>query len=380
MNRSAVVVLLAALSLLGLGLQREGARGTFDRLEHGWVSWLAANAGPRVDLPALTLVLFDDEASDVAGVGRIEMLDGALFARAAWRLGAVAAGVDGLSGEPRRMIEAAGGLPVFAGYVWTEPPAIGWSPWRGEPGDYWPEAPGLTGRPGRLARGFLEAPSGTSGAREILLAGQNGGRPVASFVVLAWAASQQWRWSEVAAEPRGFRGPEGRLIFNAAGRAKFFPEEPAVMTMGHLLMQAEQFEREGGEPPLRGRLLVLARTTSDVPRWADGHLAPMTAGERWATAWEAVRLNRLFLAPGWWYPPLVLAVAAGLIFGPARRSWRSTVLGGVFAIFLFALVGLAVFGTSRVLLPAAPTIILLLAALLLARVGYRAGWLGKPRS
>jgi hypothetical protein len=378
MNRTAAFVLAIVLGALTLWLQRESARGTFDAVERVFLSWLAANVGSRTALPPLTLVLFDDEARELAGARGLEMLDGALFARAAWRLGAVGAGVEGLSGDPRRMIDAAGGLPVFGGYDWSDPPNTGWTPLRGQPGEGWSEVPGLIGRPGRWARGFLAVPGGMGGSREIVLAGQNTDRPVVSFLVLGWIVAQQWRWSEVAVAPDGFRGPDGWLPVNAAGRSRFFPVEPAVLTMNELLVASEKFEREGGESPLQGHLLALVRATADIPRvMVEAGADPVLPAQRWASAWHAVRTGQLFLAPGWWYSPLVFAAGLLLAFGPARRSTRAALMAAVFTLLVFALLALGAHGTSRVLLPLGPAMLAWVAALVLGRVGYQAGWLGK---
>ena len=71
MKRTAVVSVVAVLAILVLWLQREQARGTFDVVERAFVSWLAANTGGHQPLPPLTLVLYDDEASELAGGGSL---------------------------------------------------------------------------------------------------------------------------------------------------------------------------------------------------------------------------------------------------------------------------------------------------------------------
>lgn len=95
MKRPPVLFLLAGLAVLAFWLQRESARGTFDLIQRGFLSWLAANTSATKVLPPLTLVLYDEEASELAGTGRMAMLDGALFARAVWRLGALGAELKG---------------------------------------------------------------------------------------------------------------------------------------------------------------------------------------------------------------------------------------------------------------------------------------------
>ena len=370
-----IAVLLAGLAFF---LEREMARGSFDGAERAFVSWLSANSGGKGQLPQLTLVLYDEEASELAGTGRMAMLDGALFARAASRLGAIGAGIEGLSGDPTRMIEAAGGMPVFGGFDLTRPPGNGWTPLRGTPGDGWDEVPGLAGRPGRFARGFLAPPLGQSGPREIRLAGRSGDRAVPSFLALAWAVANGWRWSEVSSGPPALDGPDGRMTLDSSGSARFFPSgQPMIMTMNELLVAAEKFEREGGLSPVRGQVMVLAPATADVTRVAGEGMRPVTPAEQWAQAWEAVRSGRLFLSPGWWYPLAVAVGALLLVVGPARRSTQAAVVGGLFALLVFALLALGIFGSTRVVLPFMPTSLTLLAALLLGRFGHSGGWFGK---
>jgi hypothetical protein len=378
MNRSAVIAVTAVLVLLVLWLQREQARGTFDGIERAFVSWLAANSGGAKPLPPLTLVLYDDEASELAGTKRLGLLDAALFARAASRLGAAAAGIEGVREDPARMIEAAGGLPVFGGYDWRNPPGQGWTPLAGEPAATWEEVPGLAGRRGRFARGFVAPPTGSSGAREILLAARNGDRAVPSFLALAWAVAHGSRWSELVVEDDALTAPGVRIMLDAGGAARFLPEGiPAVLSMNELLVASEKFEREGGDSPFRDHVMVLAPATADVARVAVEGAREVTPAERWASAWEAVRTNRLFLLPGWWYPGLLVAAGVVLALGPARRSNRTALAAGVFASLVFALAALGAFGSSRVLLPAAATLLTIVSALVLGRAAHGAGWFGK---
>ena len=142
MNRTIALAVIAGLVLLAAWLHREHARGTFDVIESGFVSRLAANTTDKNQtryLPPLTLVLYDEEASELAGTTRLALLDGTLFARAASRLGALAAGVEGIGEDPSRMIEAAEGMPVFGGYDWQSPPGQGWTPVAGAPAAGWPD-------------------------------------------------------------------------------------------------------------------------------------------------------------------------------------------------------------------------------------------------
>jgi len=379
MKRLPVLLLFVGLAILAFWLQRESTRGTFDLVQRGFLSWLAANTSPAKVLPPLTLVLYDDEASELAGTGRMAMLDGALFARAVLRLGAWGAGVEGLTGDPTRMVEAAGRMPVFGGYEPYLAPGSGWTPLRGAPGPGWSEMTGLVGRPARLARGFLTAPvGGGGGAKSIQVAARNADRAVPSFLALAWAAAQGWRWSEVVADPSGLRGPSGQLILDQTGAAQFLPAAaaPMVTTMTELFVLAEKFEREGGVSPLSGHIVVLAKATSEVTRVAEEGLEPVTPVEQWASAWEAVRTNRLFHSPGWWYPLVVAAVAGLLALGPARRSNGGALLAGFFVLLVFVMTALAMFASARVALPAALTLLTLTAGLMLGRAGHKSGWFG----
>jgi hypothetical protein len=378
MKQPAVAALIAVLAVLVLWLQREQARGSFDVVERAFIAWLAANSGGSSTLPPLTLVLYDEEASELAGTKRLALLDGALFARAAARLGAIAAGVEGIQGDPRRMTEAAGAMPVFGGYDWRNPPGQGWTPLAGEPVATWEEVPGLAGRRARFARGFVAPPEGTTGARSVLLAGRNGDRAVPSFLVLAWAVANGCRWSEVSVEGGVITAGSARLTLDAGGAAQFLPDEAsAVVSMNELLVAAENFERAGGESPFRDHVMVLVPATADVARVAVDGADAVTPSERWASAWEALRTNRLFLRPGWWYPFFLVAGGMVLVLGPARRSNGAAIMAGCFAVLVFALAALGIFGSVRVLLPAAPALSTIIVALVLGRAGHRAGWFGK---
>ena len=364
------VVIALVLTLLAFWLQREAVRGTFAAVERGFVSWLSANTSSARPLPPLTLVLYDDEASELAGSGRMAVLDGALFARAASRLGAVGAGIEGLAGDPTRMVEAAGGMPVFGGYDWSEAPGNGWTPLRGEAGADWSEVPGLAGRPARFARGFLAPPQGGDGARTILVSGRNGDRAVPSLLALAWAVAQGWRWSELTAETSGLRGPDGGMVLDGGGAVTFLPGgDPPLMTMNELLVAAEKFEREGGDSPLRGHVVVMARATSEVTRLTGAGMKPVTPAEQWALAWEAVRSHRWFHPPGWWYPVLLALTATFLAQLTRRRSLGGALWSGFFVLLLFALASLGIFAATRIALPLAPTLLMLMAGLMFGRAG-----------
>jgi hypothetical protein len=359
----------AALVILSVWLQREFARGTFDEIERRFAGWLAANTGATAALPPLVVVLYDEESSQLSGTDRLAMLDGALFARAAAQLGAVAAGVEGLNGNPVRMLEAAGRMPVFGGFDATSPPGNGWTTCEGTPDRRWPELPGLTGpSTARYARGFFAPPSGAAGPRRIPFVARHSDRPVASFLAMAWAAGQRLRPHEIRALPGRIEG-RGRFVpLDSRGASSFFARDAArIMTMNQFLVVAERFERDGGESPLRGSVIVLCRATPDVARVASGG-AELTPAELWAQSWQALRQGRTFVVPGWWYPLLVALVAVALCAGPARRGWVAVVGTGAAVLLAYLLAALAAFGTYGLLLPFVPSAVTMVAGLLLGRL------------
>jgi hypothetical protein len=360
--------MLGVLTILVLWFQREHQRGTFDVIERPFLSWLAANASSVETLPPLTLVLYDEEASNTAGTPRMAMLDGALFARAASKLGAVMAGVEGLTGDPTRIIQAAEGMPVFAGYLADQPPGLGWTALGGEPAQSWFEVAGLTGRGGRFNRGFITSPEQLSSAQAIQLVARCGDRPVPSLLLVAWTTAHGWRMSELSIGRFSVAGPDDHIALDTAGRAMFMPVgEPSVISMNELLVAAERFEREGGTSPLRDRILVLARATPDVTRVTIEGARAVTPMELWASAWESVRTNRLFVPVGSWYNGTLVALGALLAFSPARRSNRLALGALFFALAVYLLFALAAYSGNRVMLPAAPTLLICVAGCLLGR-------------
>lgn len=369
MKRGSFAVVVVFLTLAAAWLRHELSRGSFDAVEKHFVSWLAANDGSRpVVLPPLTVVLYDDESSKLAGAGGMRMLDGALFARAASTLGASAAGVAGLSGDPRRMVEAAHGMRIFGGYPMDEPPGEGWTPLRGEPAPGWPEIHGLAGRQGAFARGFVSIPTGAAGARRACLLARSAASPVPSFLVLAWAAAQGLRAGDLVAGPYGVQAGARRIAVDGAGNAWFYPETPRVMTMNDLLVASERFEREGGPSPLQGNVLILARATTDVVRLATDGANPATPAEVWASAWEPLRNGRLFIAPGWWFLPALVAVSAVLAIVASGCSRRRAAFALFFSLLVFLLLSLGVFAGTHVCLPLVPVVLTMTA-------GVFAGWL-----
>ncbi len=378
MSRNAVVAIGLFLALLVLGVEREEARGTFDAIERNFVAWLSANAGSRMPLAPLTLVLYDEDASDLAGSERMAMLDAALFTRAASLLGAVAAAVEGLEGNPLRIVESADGIPVFGGFAPDKPPVAGWTPLRGQPENGWPEVPGLVGMPGVFARGFMAPPSNSAGPRQLLLVGRNVDRPVPSLLVLAWAASQGWRTRDLSVVDGVVFGPTGRLVVGGSGAVHFFPVGPAPrMSMNDLLVASEKFERAGGVSAVRGHVLVLVRATADVARLAREGGAPVTPAELWAQAWEALRRGRLFVEAGWWFAPCLWLVSIAMALGPGRRSQRRALIVWSLAVMVYLLAALGAFSGAHVFLPLAPALVAFSAAVLAGRAAYRAGLLGK---
>ena len=379
MSKSALVLMLGVLSAFAFWVQGEVLRGTFDPVERAFVSWLAANVRKGIDLPALTLVLYDDESSELAGSHKMAVLDGALFARAASHIGAIAVGIEGLPDNPGRMIDAAGKTPIFGGYAWQNPPGAGWTPLAGSAGAGWREIPGLAGPANaRFTRGFVSIPAGAAGPRSILLVGRNGDHAVPSFLALAWAAAQRSRLAELTVEPGALRSPRQSLPFDSRGEARFFPDSsPLIMTMNDLLVASERFEREGGSPPLRGRLVVLVPATSDTPRLRvqEGEVA-VTPAEVWAQSWEAIRRGCLFALPGPWYAVALGLVSFLLAIGPARRSTFAAVTAGLFSLMIYLLFALAVFASRGILLPFAPSVLSLAAGLALGRTAHASGWLG----
>lgn len=374
MKKIQIIAIVLILALLSSWLEREFARGTFDPVERRYAGWLAANIGAGKPLPPLVVVLYDEAASVLAGAPRMDVLDGALFARAAARCGAIAAGVEGLPGNPVRMIEAAGRMPVFGGFNVSVPPENGWTPCPGATDESWVELPGLAGPVAvRFPRGFFLPSAGTAGPRHISLVARNSGQPVPSFLAMAWAAGMGIRPSVLHAMPGRLEGVGRFLPLDAKGGVRFFQEAaPRVMTMNELLVAAEKFERDGGVSPLRGCVLVLCRATSDVERIraADGGEV-FTPAELWAQAWQALQRGRAFVLPGPWYPVLVVLVGLSLGAGPGRREWLAVLLTGAAVFLVFLLVALGAFATYGVLLPLVPSMATILLGLLSGRLWAR---------
>ena len=368
MKKTPFIFAAGVLVVLSLWLHRELARGTFDPVERRFAGWLGANTGTAAALPPLVVVLYDEESSALAGAERLALLDGALFARAAAKLGAAAAGVEGLSGNPSRMLEAAGRMLLFGGFDATSPPAIGWTPCDGVFDRRWPDLAGSVGpSSARFGRGFFTPPTGSAGPRRIPFVARNSDRPVPSFLAMAWAAGQGMRPSEIKATPGRVEG-RGRFVpLDSDGAVSFFAQDAArIMTMNEFLVAAEKFEREGGSSPLRGSVVVLCRATPEVARVAAGGAA-LTPAELWAHSWQALRQGRFFVLPGWWYPLLVAFAALALCIGPALRSWGAASGAGAAAFLFYLLAALGAFATYGLLLPFVPSAATLMAGLFLGR-------------
>jgi len=370
MNKSRLIAVAALLGLVFFFLQRELFRGTFDSVERAFVGWLSANTGGKNALPALTLVLCDDEASQLAGAPRMGTLDAALFARAAARLGAVAAGVEGLPGDPSRMLDAAGPLRLFAGYAPENPPGAGWTPLPGTPQPQWLELRGGTGPEStRLPRGFFAVPEGGSGPRRARMVARLADRVVPSFLAVAWSSAQDALPSQIDVQAGWIECTGRALPIDDEGNTSFFASPPPqVLTMNEMLVIAEKFERSEAGSPLRGHVVVLARATADVARVKTNEEAVASApSELWAGSWTALRQGRCFLLPGWWYG--LASVAGGLLlaFGSVSRKWPGCAGLGLAALFLYLLASLGAFASAGLLLPFVPSVATLAAGLFLGR-------------
>jgi hypothetical protein len=371
----AVAVVLALLVLL---IRREEGRGTFDPAERFFLSWLVANDAPRGELPELTLVLYDEESLALSGEGRLGVLDTALFARAASRLGAVAIGVEGLEGDSLRVVDAARGTRVFGGSEMVRPPGAGWTPVQGIANEGWLEIPGAVGLPGRFTRGFIPDPAWLASDSGVLLVGKCGDRVVPSFMALAWVAARGWRPTDLVYENGALRVPDGTLPVGPDGGAGILEgSSPRSMTLNDLLVAAELHEREGAESPVRGQVVVLARATPEVTRLAARGMDSSLPMELCLRSWESLRSGQVFRRAGWWYGVLLWAGACLLALGPARRTNGRAVTAAVFSTLLYLLVALGLFAGTALFLPLAPWLLTMVLGLAAGRIGYGSGWLGK---
>lgn len=369
MKKANVIAAITILVIASFLLHREFLRGTFDPVERGFVAWLSTNTHAPPTLPPLTLVLYDKEASELSGAVRMTMLDAALFVRAASSLGAVAAGVEGISGDPSRMIEAAGRMPLFGGFAPDEPPWSGWTLWKGAAAPGWMELTGSEDSPlSDFPGGFFVPPVDIAGPRRMVLAARNSGRPVPSFSALAWVVVGAGDGSEVRMVPGRMECGGDAVPLDASGAAFYFSGRAAdVTSLNELLVASERREREGGVSPLHGHVLVLCRATPDVARIKGADDAVFMPVELWAQSWEALRRGRMFVLPGWWYPAALAAMGFGLCLGVRCRSGIFSASVGVMAFLVFLLAALGVFDFCGLLLPLTPSAATLLVAILLGR-------------
>lgn len=375
MKRSHAIAAIAILVVAAALMHREFMRGTFDPVERGFVAWLSINTPGAPALPSMTLVLYDKEASEFSGGARMTMLDAALFARAASSLGAIAAGVEGLGGNPSRMLEAAGRMPVFGGSVPDEPPGRGWTSWKGDAAAGWMEVPGLANSTASsFSRGFFAPPVDLAGPRRMVLVARNSGRPVPSFSALAWVAAGGGDGSGARMMPGRIESGGRRVPLDASGAAFYFPGQPVnVINLNELLVASEKQEREGGDSPMRGQLLVLCRATPDVTRIKGADDVAFTPAELWAQSWDALRRGRMFVLPGWWYPAVLAAAGFGLCLGVRRGSRMFGAGAGVMAFLVFLLAALGMFDFCGLLLPLTPSAATLLVGVLLGRFFTQTG-------
>ncbi len=364
---------LAVVLALGvLWLQREEARGTFAGVERHFTSWLVANAGVATPLPPLTLVLYDQEASEMSGQSRMTTLDATLFVRAASRLGAVAAGIEGLEGNPARMLEAAQGMPVFGGYAVNHPPSLGWTALTGESRISWLELRGLVGARDGFLRGFIAPPLPSTGPRETALMARSTERPVPSMLLLAWVAAQGRSAGDLTISKNRVSLHDRVLPMDAEGHFCFWPaERTEKMTMNEMLVASEKFERTGGESPLRGRVAVLVAATPDVVRLTRGGGATTLPAELWAQAWEPLRTGQLFIAAGLWFSLLLWLSSWILAFCASRVSRRSALIVWAVAIMVYLLAALGAYAGSALFLPLVPVLILFSAAVMAGQLLQR---------
>lgn len=376
MKGSATLGIVALMILFALGLQREEERGTFLLFTRPFLSWLVANSPGPAPTPPLTLVLYDDDSASLAGGARMGVQEATLFVRGAARLGAAAAGIEGLSEDPRRVLDASQGIFVFGGYDQARPPEAGWAVLRGEPLSTWPEVPGLPGRPGIFARGFIGSADPASGVRRTQLVGRSGGRTVPSFLAIAWGAAHGGRARELSADAHGVRKNQDTVLLAGADGAVCFLPEPAesVITMNDFLVSVEKHDRLGSVSPLQGHVLVLASATPDVPRFARDGRAAITPGEMWAEAWGPMRSGKLFLLPPWWFSLVMMICASALAIGPAYRSSVGAVSVLFFTSMLFLLISLGLFAGARILLAPVPVLLLFASAVAAGRCATLAGW------
>jgi hypothetical protein len=171
------------------------------------------------------------------------------------------------------------------------------------------------------------------------------------------------------ADSKALRVGRAKLPLDAVGAASFWPDPiTSVLSLNGFLVEAERFEREGGISLVRGHVVMLARATPDVARVAVPGRMPLTPTESWASAWESAKENRLFLLPGSGFYLVLTIVALLLTKFFYDGGLRRLLVAGVFFLLLYVLVAMGVYSGYRLLLPLAPALVQLVAAMLIPRV------------
>ncbi len=343
---------LACILCIAAGLltAREEQRGAFPEVGRGIVRWLAADDAAKDPLPPLLLVLYDDEAAELASSRHVSGLDASIFLRAAGRLGAAAVVVEGLDpgADLARLAGVAAraeGLPMVCGFAAENPPAAGWTPSEIPMQETFPVLTGiLRADPAAAPATGFTAVGRMEGAllRWPMLA-RCEGRTVASWAALAAAATGGPPWAS---------DPEGAVWLYPPP----FPPEGGAMTLSSFLLGAEQIERGSDDPALRaavqGHVVVLASETSGTPRYAGRPGEDfLTAARQSALAWQEVRSGRGFVPAGFWH--LLWPGLAGclVLIVPRRQGWLAALEGLVLTTALCLLAALALHAGSQVLLP-----------------------------
>ncbi|NDC59831.1 MAG: hypothetical protein EBZ50_13615, partial [Alphaproteobacteria bacterium] len=78
--------------------------------------------------------------------------------------------------------------------------------------------------------------------------------------------------------------------------------------------------------------------------------------ELWAQTWQALRLGRMFLLPGWWYAAALAIAAFSLYFWSRPRSWFGLIGTAAVTFFIYLLAALASFASQGLLLPFVPSV------------------------
>lgn len=374
----------AALLILAAGLlAREEYRGAFAAVDRAFLAWTSANTKAAPRAPAVTLVRYDEESVELAGSRPVAPLDAALFVRTAARLGARLVAVEGL--PPDAGVQKIAGLVehpaaprLLLGYMPAEPPGGGWTTiaWPPRRIDSLPELAGAPMPPGALLpAGFVGAPRLEDGALRAPLLARTGDHAVPSLLLLAWLGLEGD--PPLAHMARDRAEPVPRLPIDARGGVMLLPARtpPAFssLSFGDFLLEAEKIERGAPpdvlEPLLRGRFVLLGRTSEGAPRVAvSPHGEPVPLMEAIAQAWTQMSHGRAFGRPSWFYPA-ALSAGCVLLMGILRRQPpRYVALAGIAAVGLFLLAAPAFFAATRLLLLPVTSVVSILLAAALARL------------